>query len=302
MAQPCSSAQPPSKGWRTLMPWMNNLFFYPPTQPNRGGAFVTSASWRPSGVLLDRIVRSYQMAANEFAGSGNSMWTQIAARQRDIHSALMSGDRQSLEALLSAPEHSYLYYGVDNLFPDHIAEMKGSSGELQRHASLISDHIFRLGEALGVQRVVRPSGNPGDEGPEHIETEDLLRRILSRDLGSSRQFRNPFNGEFGLDTSFGLVSYRSLLAVYQAWRLSRLGCRLVLEIGAGMGRTIVFCRDLGIKDYTVVDLPMTLVGQACFIAATIGEDGLHLIGDSHSSSGKICLVPPSRLRALNSGI
>ena len=176
--------------------------------------------------------------------------------------------------------------------------MKDSSDELERHAALITDHIFRLGEALGVQRVVRPSGNPGDEGPEHIETDELLSRIEQR-LGVKLQFRNPFNGEFGLDTSFGLVSYRSLLAVYQAWRLSRLGCRSVLEIGAGMGRTIVFCRDLGIKDYTVVDLPMTLVGQACFIAATIGEDGLHLIGDSHSSSGKIRLVPPSRLTALN---
>lgn len=226
------------------------------------------------------------------------MWTQIATRQGHIHSALMSGDKQVIGQLLSTPEKNYLYFGVDNLFPDHIAEMRDSPDELQRHASLIADHIFRLAEALGVQRVVRPSGDPGDEGPEHIETDELLTKIEER-LGAKLQFRNPFNGEFGLNTSFGLVSYRSLLAVYQAWRVSRLGCRSVLEIGAGMGRTIVFCRDLGIQDYTVVDLPMTLVGQACFIAATIGEDKLHLIGDANSSDGKIRLVPPSRLQSLD---
>jgi hypothetical protein len=279
------------------MPEMNNLFFYPPTQLSSKGSFVKASTWYPSDRFIDRVVRSYQIAASEFGGSGDSMWTAIAGRQAEIHSALMADDKASLFRLLSSPELCYLYYGVDNLFPDHIAEMRNSAEELQRHASLIADHIFRLAEALGVQRVIRPSGNPGDEGPKQIDAEDLLRKIERR-LQTELRFHNPFNGEFGLETSFGLVSYRSLLAVYQAWRLIRLRSRSVLEIGAGMGRTVVFSRSLGITDYTVIDLPMTLVGQACFIAASIGEDSVHLLGDELPPQGRICLVPPSRLQSL----
>ena len=183
------------------------------------------------------------------------------------------------------------------MFPEHIQEMRDSETELQKHALLLADHVFRLGEALGVERVIRPSGNPGESGPAAIDVETIIEKIEKR-IGHKIVFHNPFDDEFGIATRFGLISYRSLLAIYQAWRLVRLGCRSVLEIGAGMGRTIVFARSFAVEDYAVIDVPMTLVGQACFIAATLGEDAVHLVADKGGATGRVRLLPPSRLGSL----
>jgi hypothetical protein len=277
---------------------MNNLFFYPLTANSWTGAFVKSSKWNPTDAFLYRVMDSYQVAAKEFGGSGNSMWTSIATRQRDIHQALMSDNSVILRRILSSPERSYLYYGVDNLFPDHIDEMRRSPADLKVHAALLADHILRLSEALAVQRILRPTGAQGDFGPGPIDTEELLEKLEQR-LGVSLNFPNPFSGEFGLPTSRGLISYRSLLAIYQAWRLKALLANSVLEIGAGMGRTAVFANLLGVKDYVVVDLPMTIVGQACFIAAVLGESAVHMIGDQTTAKEVIRLVPPSRLSSVS---
>lgn len=279
------------------MPGMNELFFYPPTPCRIPGAFAKSTGWQPSDAFLRRLARAYRIGAEEFSGSGASMWSSIAHRQRDIHEALVAEDCATLRTMLAAPARTSLYYGVDNLFPEHVREMRESPAELQRHAQLLADHVFRLGEALAVQRVPRPSGNAGDVGPQTIDVEAILARIETR-IGHPLTFPNPFEDEFGIPTTRGLVSYRALLAVYQAWRMAHLGCRSVLEIGAGMGRTILFARTFGISDYTVVDLPMTLVGQACFIAAIHGEAAVHFITDEFDRSGSVRLVPPSRLRSL----
>jgi len=53
----------------------------------------------------------------------------------------------------------------------------------------------------------------------------------------------------------------------------------VLEIGPGLGYTVVYADRLGIKDYTVVDLPMTNVAQAYFIGRSVGEERIVLEGE-----------------------
>ena len=110
------------------------------------------------------------------------------------------------------------------------------------------------------------------------------------------QFPSPFPGENGLSTSHGLVTYRAVNAIYQAHRVNQLtlgrGC--CLEIGGGVGRTAFFAKMMGVTDYTLVDLPMTIVGQALFLMATLGSDAVWLIGEPvEKQHGCIRLVPPA---------
>ena len=108
---------------------------------------------------------------------------------------------------------------------------------------------------------------------------------------------NPFPGEHGLKSSRGVISYRVPQSIYQAWRIKQLVHGIsnprVLEIGAGLGRTAYYAYERGIKDYTIVDIPITTAAQAYFLGRTIGEDKIHLDGEQPNEfSHKIKILTP----------
>lgn len=279
------------------MPFMTNLYFYPPTLQPWQAAFAPASDWSPSTALIDRIRRAYQLGIASFGGSGESMWTGIAGLQTSIHELLISDDDKGFRQLLADPATTNLYFGIDNLVPSHINEMAEDPIKFGVHAGMIADNLYRLAEALGAQKMLRPSGDPGPTGPSKIDVEDLIIKI-ERKLGIALAFKTPLRGEFGLPTRRGLLSYRVPLAIYQACRLTKLGAQSVLEIGAGMGRTALYARALGIKRYTVIDIPMSLVVQAGYLAAMLGEDAIHLAGDEGDAGDKISLRPASDLSTL----
>ncbi|MBI5627068.1 MAG: putative sugar O-methyltransferase, partial [Nitrosomonadales bacterium] len=125
------------------------------------------------------------------------------------------------------------------------------------------------------------------------DAEDILAKLSKSCWPFS--VPNPFPAEFGLSTSRGIVSYRVPQALYQAWRIKQLVKGIehprILEIGAGLGRTAYYAHELGIKDYTIVDIPMTATAQAYFLGRTLGEAQILLDGESSAGASqmiKIC--------------
>ncbi len=53
-----------------------------------------------------------------------------------------------------------------------------------------------------------------------------------------------------------------------------------------------YCRAMGFTDYTIVVLPMSLIGQACFLSAALGDDAAWIDGKSTTQTGKIGLLTP----------
>ncbi len=132
-----------------------------------------------------------------------------------------------------------------------------------------------------------------------VDTEQILAAI-ERQIGIKLTFPNPFPNEFGLPTSRGIASYRAIHSIYQAARLKTLATAAdahIVEIGGGMGRTCYFAQSLGLRRYTIVDLPMTLIGQALFLAATIGAERLSLPGEQ-ASGAEITLISPDQFEAI----
>ena len=87
----------------------------------------------------------------------------------------------------------------------------------------------------------------------------MLDRIED-ELQLQLSFPAPFAGERGIESSRGLIAYRAVDALYQAWRVAQLlpGAGRVVEIGAGLGRTAYYARLFGIDDYTLVVVPLIL--------------------------------------------
>ena len=267
---------------------------------NDPASVVKLSSWQPSQALIARIKRAYRGAMLRHDRPASSViWDMIAIKQEDIHLALLSDDDCAFE-LLSNPAKTELYYGVDNLSQSIVSGLPDSSvSDGERLRGLIEI----LTEALGKRHVFNEYGGeryPNKTPPPSLSTEEYLDSI-DEALGIRVAFPNPFEGEWGIHTARGCVSERAIAALHQAFLVAQVarfaGGTHCLEIGAGMGRTAFYARQLGLR-YTIIDLPMTLVGQALFLSATLGENSVWMPGDEMSAEGRIELFPATELDAL----
>jgi hypothetical protein len=161
--------------------------------------------------------------------------------------------------------------------------LKTDGPGIERASIRIYQDLLLLAEAVGARRLWNPE-DPKSTSPLP-QVEDLLG-LIDRSLGLHTAFPNPFPGEVGLATSRGTISYRAVQALYQAWRIfASLNMdreARVVEIGAGLGRTAFYARQFGLRNYTIVDLPMSSVAQAYFLGRTLGDDAVRLFEEEGS--------------------
>ncbi|MET0969131.1 MAG: putative sugar O-methyltransferase [Tardiphaga sp.] len=250
-------------------------------------AIVSDAPF-PSTDLVTRIRQAYLKSYQIDLGPTDNQWLgTISDQKRSFHEILLSGREDEILYLLRDPTGTSLFYGFDSissLDPD----LKSATVQDWR-AKWTYDNLLRLAEAMGIIRLENP------EAP-HTRSIPALEEILVKlddALGFRVSFPNPFVNEPGLKTSRGVATYRATQALYQAWKISRLapeGAK-VAEIGAGTGRTAFYTRQMGIKDYTIIDLPMTNIAQAYFLGASLGVESIGLHGETASSSQIKLLTP-----------
>jgi len=244
--------------------------FYDVLKVDLAGATSSQAT---SIAMLRRIQAAYRQAGATELNPHDSFWTTAADyAKQPIHDALLAEDTAALEKVFAAPVETSLFYGFDTLNQANQGNMHPS--EHQWRADWSYDNLLRLCEAVGVVRLEYPEAPARTSYPE---TEELLEK-LDAALGFRIDFPNLYAGETGLKTSRGAASYRAVQALYQAWLIRKTGAEKVVEIGAGMVRTAYYASRFGIRDYTIVDLPLTNVSQAGFLALTLGEQSVALYG------------------------
>src|SRR5262249_44901094 len=182
--------------------------------------------------LVVRIVAAYRLAITTPLGPPDSFWLTIFSDlKREIHDALLAEDLRVIQALLRDPSRSDLLYGFDNLARSLLPAPTDSAA----HASDIYSLLVQLSEAVG-GRAARCPEYPLKVPLPEIDT---LLAELDGVFGIRLDFPTPFPGEYGLNTGRGIVSYRAVHAIYQAWRVYQLVDSLpaprVLEIGGGLG-------------------------------------------------------------------
>lgn len=241
----------------------------------------------PSPDLITRLENAYEYLIANQVDDKSTLWNMITDKNIDIHLALRRKDGSSRQ-LLSNPSQTNLYYGVDNLAIDIVNRIpEESTSEFDRIHTL----LIQLGEATGRLNIHNPEQMGTRGRKETPELEFVLNRLSAGE--GNFKFPNPFDGEFGIVTDYGLISYRSIHAYYQAQILIRI-CKHtktsnILEIGAGMGRTAYYAYLHGMN-YSIVDLPIGLIGQALFLAATLGEDSFSFQNEPFTNRRNIRLM------------
>jgi hypothetical protein len=241
--------------------------------------------------LIRRILAAYRQAIATPLGSAESMWLtgELFERRRNVHNQLMSDDPVAARTLLCNPGETDLFYG----FEDNCRHQRTQPAytDMVPTAATQYDQLVILAEAVAARRLTSPHPPPGSSVVAEIN--EILASLDAK-FGFRVEFPNPFPGERGIDTGRGILTYRAVHALYQSWRIKQLtydsAAPRVLEIGAGLGRTAYYAWQFGIRNYTIVDLPLTCVAQANFLGRTLGPQHLRLYGES--GSGRIRLMPP----------
>ncbi len=251
---------------------------------------VTNAAF--SDPFLDRLCIAYERALKSFDTHGNSMWASIERLRHDIHSALVARDLGALGSMLANPLATKLYYGVDELY-DHGTDP--NPGLPAHYRQISREAILAIGYWMGLIRVPNPEGGQlypvGGYSAATIDIESLMDEI-DRVSNASLRFPNPFPGEIVLPTSRGGASVRAVAAFYQAMLIRRLSAgREIVEIGAGMGRTAFYALQAGVGHYKIVDLPLSLIGQAAFLALVLGEESVAFASEGDVSAPILLMTP-----------
>ena len=267
---------------------------------------TTDEGWADDRALVQRVMKAYQRANEDFVPS-DSFWDRsILKINHDIHEALMSEDEDAAASKLCCPIDNSHFWGFDSIAKapkgatephQHFLEQLDPGGDWREQFSLLTqDKLVTLADVTGARKL----NNPESPRKHKHESADEVLDKIEQVLGFTLDFPNPYAGEFGLQTSRGIVSYRSLQALYQAWRIAKIAAGKedfkVLEIGAGLGRTAFFANRLGIKNYSVIDIPMTGAAQGYFLGLTLGEENINLWGEN--TAGSVNVLPASALDSL----
>ncbi len=245
--------------------------------------------------LIKRIIVAYQRANQ--TDLGKSMWNLFfTTYHQPIHQALIDGNEKTVAEILRKPEISDLFYGFDILTKSFQGVFRKKKAR-EAYAKACLDGLVRFAESVGAVSM----DNPADiQKKMSWKTENVLSELDKVCMPFSMP--NPFANEHGAGSSRGVISYRVPQALYQAWRIKQLVDGIqnprVLEIGAGLGRTAFYAYELGIKDYTIVDLPISTIAQAYYLGRTLGDENIHLDGEQFDDGpNRVKIVVPKTFLA-----
>jgi hypothetical protein len=258
----------------------------PDNLANARGVFTGGESVDDS-VLIDRLIASYEGRAEHPTGQ----WADIySERHADIREAFAANNRGEIQRILRDPVTSDIFYGFD---PTGRSLRAGGLRIEDRHAPRLAlDGLVTFAEAIGARPLEYPENYGLRSNP--IAVEVVLDQI-DRALGFVFKVPNPYRGEYGLASRRGVVGFRIPQALYQAWRIARLleGTKhpRVLEIGGGLGRTAYYALAFGIRDYSIVDIPVSSLAQGYFLGRTLGADCVSLFGEPRPADAVKLLSP-----------
>lgn len=243
--------------------------------------------------IIERLLAAYQRADTNQYGK-DSMWRDFfETHHKSSHEVFISGDIEKSREILSNPSSNNLFYGFDELCSLFIHKFHDDP---KGYSYACQDNLIRLAEAIGVFSVECPEGAVWMLNQEK-STDEILQAIEVA-LGVELSFPDIYPGAIGLQSIRGIITYRAIQALYLAYRVRQIAQDAIpqkaqpkiCEIGAGLGRSALFASQLGINNYTLVDVPMTIISQGYYLMRCLGEDAVVLPGEAQKNNTQISLM------------
>jgi hypothetical protein len=142
------------------------------------------------------------------------------------------------------------------------------------------DRLVALAEVMGGMNIENPEQGRWGEN-FYVLPDEVVARIEAF-LGMDITPPEIAGGRYGLKTKKGLFAYRDINSIYVAWRIKELlGNKpdpRVCELGAGMGKVAYYCHRIGLRHYTIIDLPQINAIQAFYLLRSLPKVRVGLLG------------------------
>ncbi len=243
--------------------------------------------------IAQRLLNFYNKSIKEEPIDHRDLWTALrAGPHSDFIDLLAKNDPGPLARYLCNMSRHAVTHGLsqgDITYNDLL------SREIARSyvATLILDKLVCLAEALGCLPYENPeSGRFGVN--IYTDVEDLIGSV---EKAMNLDITHPpiLGGLFGLDTSKGVLDFRYICAMYTAWRIRQIlkdhERPAVCEIGAGIGCVANVSHRLGIKNYTIFDLPYVGVISGYYLMKSLTQETVTLYGDENNENSSIRILP-----------
>lgn len=227
---------------------------------------VSAKGSKISKNYLSRLLKEYLLRSEAYSynKNSNSIWDPIyKSFQKDLKFVLHNKDKQKIANILNNPGNTNLFIGFEN---NVLA--KDWTNDTEHMYAL--DKLLSFAEFLGIKDIYNPEQD--NISVKKIDIDDLLKKIEKK-IKIKLNFKNVFPGESGFLTSRGILNEKEVQALYAAYKISKLIKKneSVLEIGAGLGRTAYYCNLFGIKNYTIVDIPISFLAQGNYLGRVLNE-------------------------------
>lgn len=264
----------------------------------KGMPAVALASEGPRGraddVTTRRLMDAYNNAIDEersakLRAPSDDLWTNLVNTElSDLLQILQARDVQALSEFLAHFGEEYTWAGGLCLTVDGYTPPQAETGQV---ALTYLDKLVCLAESLGVLDVENPEQSVQWGANLYHDIDDLVEQI---EVAIGIPIAPPVGviPVDGLSTARGPLHYRYFNALYAALRVRALVHEDsgVCEYGGGLGLVAHYARQLGMRDYTLYDLPLSNLFAGHYLIGTLGAEAVRLHGED-PRPGTVSVLP-----------
>lgn len=255
----------------------------------------------PNETLARRVATAFSHAKH--VPDAGAVWEPLLReKQGNLESWLSLNDVAELAQDLSALGRSEAAQGFFGGAGQH-RKCAADPAFAQLLAAWTYDKLLSLAEALGTIRLEMPETGDWGENLKLSATElwASVQAALDVDLTPP----SNVGGFLGIEAAGDVIQMRVVEAVYTAYRLKQLVetrglSGSICEIGGGAGLTAYYAVLLGIRNYTIIDLPTMNAVQGYLLGGSSIGPSIALLGES-TDGRTVQILPPDAFRDLVPG-
>jgi len=242
---------------------------------------VPKGTWAPADLtynedLMKRLAANMKQLNSDDGTNYVHMWKHLA-QDHQFFVELLQNDKlkeafDHLNNLYQSPLMNGISQGVWDTVPIK-ADPEVAMFRLKRHW----DTLLGICEYLGV---IPMQNREQGFSPVVIPIDQLVEGMAQALSVTLPDLQGPSwqGGLWGLDTKRGVLSDRSISALYVALKISTKVSKdaKLVEIGGGCGYVVYWLYQLGFRDITLVDIPTVSTAQSFFLASVLGKENIKL--------------------------
>lgn len=248
-------------------------------------------------LVTERLLNSYKKAMQEGEKIEKvykqDMWTFLEkGPHADMFKILQKEDVNALAFYLCNMSRMGITHGITQ---GKMEFQKIITDSLYRrwHDLHNLDKLISLAESIGVLPLENPE--QGEFGSAIFSNIDKIIEKIEKRLKIKLIPPHIEGGLYQLSTNKGGIHFRDLNAIYTSWR-----CKEILkytknpslcEIGAGVGKTAYYSNLLGLKAYTIIDLPYINIIQGFYLIKSLPSANIFLYGEEKNDKNSINILP-----------